>query len=74
MQRMVIIYIAMALLSLGQSLVLRSLHTQKKSKMVLVLMRLQSKPNIKQKVRVGYNSGEDNERLLIAMRGSNFSI
>lgn len=74
MQRMVIIYIAIALLSLGQSPVLHSLHTQKKSKMVLVLMRLQPKPNIKQKVRVGYNSGEDNERLLIAMRGSNFSI
>lgn len=74
MQRRVIIYIAVALLSLGQSLVLHTLHTQKKSKMVLVLIRLQPKSNIKQNASVGYNSEEDTERLLIAIRGSNFSI
>ena len=46
----------------------------KKIKMVLALMRLQPKSNIKEKIKVRYSSGEDNERLLLTVRGSNLSI
>lgn len=79
MQRRVIIYAAITLKSsvLEPTPLCYALHIyrkKKKKEMVLVLMRLQLKPSIKQKTKVGSSSGEDNEKLLITVRGRNPSV